>query len=169
MTETAPPPLFERMKAAAAMIMQGTPHARALGFELIDVQRAKAWGKAPYREDLIGDPETGVIAGGVVTALMDNLAGVAVIAALEEPTSTATLDLRIDYMRPAEPGQDVLAMAHCYKVTRSVAFIRAVAYETDPDDPIATATGAFMLSSNAGRGIGANRRPPEAEPAKESA
>jgi uncharacterized protein (TIGR00369 family) len=156
MTTAHDPPLHERMRSMAQMIMAGTPHARALGFELTDIARARAWGRAPFRADLVGDPARGVIAGGVITALLDNLCGVAAIAALDEPTSTATLDLRIDYMRPAAPGRDVKAEAHCYKVTRSVAFVRAVAYETNPDDPVAHAAAAFMLASDAGRRPGAN-------------
>jgi len=143
----APSPLFERLKGFAAQMLQAVPHAQALGLEIIDIQFAKAFGRAPYREELVGDPHTGVVAGGVIITLLDNLGGVAVVAALEEPTSVATLDLRIDYMRPAAAGRDVCAMAHCYHVARSVAFVRAVAYEDNPDDPVAHASGVFMLDA----------------------
>lgn len=153
------PPLFERMKGFAAQMLQAVPHAHALGLEITGIEHARAFGRAPYREELIGDPETGVIAGGVIITLLDNLGGVAVVAALDEPTTVATLDLRIDYMRPAAPGRDVLAMAHCYHVARSAAFVRAVAYEDSPDDPVAHASGVFMLDANAGRRSGVNLRP----------
>jgi uncharacterized protein (TIGR00369 family) len=152
----AEPPLFQRMKGFAAQMLKAVPHAEALGLEITDIEQARAFGRAPYREELIGDPETGVIAGGVIITLLDNLGGVAVVAALDEPTTVATLDLRIDYMRPASPGRDVLATAHCYHVARSAAFVRAVAYEDSPDDPVAHASGVFMLDTKAGRKSGGN-------------
>ena len=48
-------------------------------------------------------------------------------------------------MRAATPRADIIAEAHCYKLTRSVAFVRAHAYDADPQDPIATAQAAFIL------------------------
>ena len=93
------------------------------------------------------DPDTGVIAGGVVTTLLDHACGQAVYMAIGSPTSIATLDLRIDYMRAAEPGLDIFARAHCYKLTRRIAFVRATAYDKDPEDPVATAQAAFMLGT----------------------
>ena len=139
--------------------MSRSPQGRALALEVISVSPALIL-KVPYRRELVGDPDTGVIAGGVVTTLLDFACGWATALALDEPTSIATLDLRIDYMRPAEPGRDLFASAHCYKLTRSVAFLRAVAYDSDPADPVAAAQAAFMLDSNAGRGVGANLAPP---------
>ena len=103
--------------------------------------------KIPYRPELVGDPDTGVIAGGVVTTLLDSACGWATGLALKEPTSIATLDLRIDYMRAAEPGAEIRARAHCYKLTRSIAFVRATAYDRSPNDPVATAQAAFMLTA----------------------
>ncbi len=167
MAENPELPLHQRMKAFATHMMQGVPHAAALGLEITDIQEARAFGRVAYREDLIGDPETGVIAGGVIIALLDNLGGVAVVAALDEPTTVATLDLRIDYMRPAAPGKAVLAMAHCYHVARSVAFVRAVAFEESQDDPVAHASGAFMLSANAGRKTGSNLKPTQSKAASD--
>ena len=127
--------------------ISGAPLAAALGFETVSVGDGVATLRAAYREEMIGDPDTGVIAGGVVTALLDHACGQSVFAALGQPTGIATLDLRIDYMRAAEPGQDIFARAHCYKLTHSIGFVRAVAYDRTPDDPVATAQAAFMLNT----------------------
>jgi uncharacterized protein (TIGR00369 family) len=150
----------EQHRLIATAMNAGSPQARALGFETLEIGGGVAVLKVPYRSELVGDPETGVIAGGVVTTLLDHASSQAVHAAMREWITIATLDLRIDYMRPAEPGRDILARAHCYKLTRSVAFVRAVAYEDDPDNPVAAAQAAFMLDSSAGRQPGANLKPP---------
>ena len=155
----------DQHRLIANTMNEGSPQARALRLQTLEIGDAVAILKVPYREELVGDPNTGVIAGGVVTTLLDHASGQAVHAAMEQFTSIATLDLRIDYMRPAEPGRDILARAHCYKLTRSVAFVRAVAYEDDPDDPIAAAQAAFMLDSSAGKKPGANFKPPRSKPA----
>jgi uncharacterized protein (TIGR00369 family) len=150
---------LETMRSMGPQLIMASPQTRALGAEVVSIEQAHATLKLPYRADLVGDPDTGVIAGGAVTTLLDHTCGQAVWAALAEFTSIATLDLRIDYMRAAEPGKDIIAHAHCYKLTRSVAFVRAQAYDDDPADPIATAQAAFMLNSNAGRAAGANLQP----------
>ena len=140
------PSFFEQMREHAPRVINSVPYAQALGVEIMDIQRGQAWAKAPYREETIGDADTGVIHGGVITALLDNLAGVAVVSKLDKPMSTATLDLRIDYMRPATPGRDVIGEAECYHVTKTVAFVRAWAYHDSKEKVIATAAGAFALN-----------------------
>jgi uncharacterized protein (TIGR00369 family) len=140
MTET-PTPL------QIAEYLNRTPHARALGLALVSVSAGRAEMVMPYSAELVGDPETRVIAGGAITALLDQICGIAVMTALETPAAIATLDLRIDYMRPAPPDLPVRAQAHCFKQTRTIAFVRATAFVSDPDDPIATATATFILPS----------------------
>jgi uncharacterized protein (TIGR00369 family) len=135
-----------------ARMAQGTPQAAALQFRLVSVDATGAAMAVPWREDLVGDPETGVMAGGVITTLLDHVCGLSVSCAVIAADGgfmefgMATLDLRIDYMRPAEPRREVIAMARCYKLTRSIAFVRATAYEDDEADPIATVQAAFAFT-----------------------
>jgi uncharacterized protein (TIGR00369 family) len=135
-------------------MMAWTPQGRSLGLEVTKLEGNRVCGRAPYKPELVGDPEIGVIAGGVITTFLDQLCGMAAVLAMKDPSMVATIDIRIDYMRGAIPGRDVLAEAHCYKIGRNVAFVRAVAYDDTPDNPIAHATSTFML--NATRKFGAN-------------
>lgn len=129
----------------------GVPHNRALGIRVIQVTPTEAVFELPYDAKLVGNPDTGTLHGGAITALLDGCSGAAVFASLTTYVPIATLDLRIDYLKPAEPGKPVIARASCYKLTRNVAFTRAVAYQGDPDDVIAHSVGTFMLSTKQGK------------------
>ncbi len=146
----------------AERMAHGCPHAGALPLRLIAADATGAVMSVPWREELVGDPESGVMAGGVITTLLDHVCGMAVSCAVVAAggavleAALATLDLRIDYMRPAEPGREVFATARCYKLTRSIAFVRASAYDHDEADPVATAQAAFAFTTPS-----AGLRPPQ--------
>ncbi len=135
----------DQKRKLARLFIEAIPHAKALGMTLDQIDDAKSVLSMPYDPRLIGDPQTGVIHGGAVFALMDTCCGAAVMSHPTAPISTATIDLRIDYMRPATPGQRITARAECYHVTRSVAFVRATAHDEDAGRIVAMATGAFTL------------------------
>ena len=100
----------------------------------------------PYDEKLIGDPDSGVLASGPILALMDMATSVGVWLRLGTFHAHATLDLRIDYLRPARPGHTVIGRGECYRITRSIAFVRGQAHDGDPMDPLANVAGTFMAT-----------------------
>lgn len=134
----------ETLTGARAFIT-AIPHAAALGLQLESIDGGVAVIAMPYDPKLIGDPATGVIHGGAVSTLMDTASGAAVLSHPASSPITATLDLRIDYMRAATPGQTIRARAECYHITRSVAFVRVTASDEDAARPVAMGTGAFTI------------------------
>jgi uncharacterized protein (TIGR00369 family) len=139
---------LDQLRARAGVMKNASPYSRTLGAEVVELQPNRALLRLPYQDIFVGDPESGVIAGGVVTALLDQTCGYAVWASLQAFSTIATLDLRIDYMRPARPREALQAHAECYKLGRSIAFVRGLAYESDPADPVAAAQGTFVLTTN---------------------
>ena len=142
----------QTMAMLGARMAQSAPQAAALRIRLVSAGPEGAAMAVPWREELVGDPETGVMAGGVITTLLDHVCGLSVSCAVIAAGGAAmdfgmaTLDLRIDYMRPAEPRREVIALARCYKLTRSIAFVRASAFEDDESNPVATAQAAFAFT-----------------------
>lgn len=135
---------FDPARAAKLMTRHGhggwlglTYHAHGAGWMELAL---------PWREELVGVPETGVLASGPIISLMDNATSMSVWALCGKFVPHATLDLRVDYMRAAVPGRAVIGHGECYKLTRTIAFIRGIAHDGDPDDPVAHVIGTFMAT-----------------------
>lgn len=141
--------MVSKKQAMAAQFIAALPHCVALGMKMKELGDGTAAIEMPYSEQIIGDPKTKVVHGGAVSALMDTTCGAAVMSHKDNLGGTATIDLRIEYLRSARPGQTIVARATCYHVTRSVAFVRAEAMDDDTGHPVATATGTFTMERKA--------------------
>ncbi len=121
-------------------------HGRALGLEFR--QGGDNWAELalPWREELVGVPETGVLASGAIVSLIDTASGTSVWVSLKRFLPIVTVDLRIDYLRPAMRGETIVARCECVKLTRRIAFVRGVAHGGDESRPIALSAATFMLN-----------------------
>jgi uncharacterized protein (TIGR00369 family) len=133
--------------AMAERFASVVPHVAAMGIEVVTASIAKATLKLPWQAKLVGNHDEGFLHGGAITTLIDSASGLAVFLALEKPPSIATLDLRINYLRPPSQREAVIAEAECYRLTRNIAFVRAFAHHGDLEKPIANSSSTFMLGS----------------------
>jgi len=100
-----------------------------------------------WQEKLVGVPETGILASGPIISLMDMATSMAIWVKLGRFRPQATLDMRVDYLRPAAPGRRIHGRGECYGVTRSIGFVRGLAHDGDSSDPVAHVTGTFMFTA----------------------
>tara|TARA_R110002073_G_scaffold25_5_gene746 strand:- start:2388 stop:3374 length:987 start_codon:yes stop_codon:yes gene_type:complete len=117
--------LFSQVEGFIGVLAQ----CQALGIQVVSARENELILELPYTEHIIGNPDSGVIHGGAITTLMDTAAGAAVLCAMPEFELCPTLDLRVDYMRSAKPGQSVFARASCYRRTSNILFMRCEAYQ----------------------------------------
>ena len=130
----------------------GTAFLNALGASVAEAVPGRSVIRLPYAPHIVGNPDNGVVHGGAITALLDQACGMAVgsgLAAAAEGSgmrSIATLDLRIDYLKAAQPGADITVVGECVKITRQIVFARGRAFQENADEPVALATATFMIS-----------------------
>ncbi len=121
-------------------------HGRALG--LVFRASGDNWAELalPWREELVGVPETGILASGAIVSLVDTASGTSVWVTLDRFLPIVTVDLRLDYLRPATQGETIVTRCECVKLTRRIAFVRGVAHGGEDERPIALSAATFMLN-----------------------
>lgn len=132
----------------AAHFSDYVPHAKQLGIHATWAEHGKVELKLPYADFLIGDPERGFIHSSVTTTLIDTACGVAVFCALPKIQRIATLDLRVDYFRPAIAALPLYCIGDCFQMGNQVAFVRATAYQDSVDNPVASGQAAFIMGNS---------------------
>lgn len=136
---------FEALRANFA---RAIPHSEECGMVIDAVDETGARASMPDRPEWLGDTERGLIHTGVITTLVDTVSGLAAVAGAGRFEAIATLDLRMDFLRPARPGKPLHAHAVCYRLTPSITFVRASAWQDDENQPVAVSQSTFMRSSS---------------------
>lgn len=128
------------------------PHSKEIGMTIDETGDGWAIMSLPYQPFMLGDQERGLIHSSVVTSLVDTCSGLSVFCALPEYQNIATLDLRLDFMRPAVSEKTIYCRAECHRLTHQIGFSHAIVYQDSPDNPLATAQGTFMRASSKNKG-----------------
>lgn len=125
-------------------MLKAVLHCQEIGLELVSANKGQLTLRLPYSQDLVGNPVSGVIHGGALTTLLDTACGFAAPLAIDGPAVCPTLDLRIDYMSAAIPGEAITGEAEVYRVTSNVIFARGIAWQDDRNKPVAHCVATFM-------------------------
>ena len=139
--------MFDKVPAnMVGRALGSVPHMKALGISFRGFEDGWVELELAYAEALVAYPDSGVIANGAIFALMDSTAGMAVVAGLGQPAPVATIDMRLDYLHPPAPFVALIGRAQCYKYTRTMAFVRGLAYQDSIDHPVANMVGSVVLA-----------------------
>ena len=132
------------------------PFNRVLGLRVMQVDQEGATMRFPMRDDLVGNSFQRTLHGGVISAVLDAVGGLTVLASLVERAAgkseenatdmisrTGTIDLRVDYLRPGR-GQWFAASGRIMRAGRKVAVARMEMHNHD-DLLVAVGTGTYMI------------------------
>lgn len=141
-------PQAEYLRRLAENFTRVIPHVQAIGVSVRRIGPGSVECELPPRPEWLADPVRGLLNNGVVATLVDSAAGMAVYAALEAPERIATLDLRMDYLRPASDCSPLRCAAECFRLSRHIAFVRSRVWQDGSDDDLAVSHAAFMRAGS---------------------
>ena len=139
----------DRLEQIKIFFEEKIPHIQVMGMQIIDLSAGKASVCLETQAFMLGNPQYGLLNGGVISSLIDTASGVAVCTLTSSEESIATLDLRIDNLRPALLGESLIAEAECYRLTPKIAFVQATAFQSNRQKPIARGQLTFIRKASA--------------------
>lgn len=142
--------------AVREIFSERIPFNKLLGIHIDPMSFESARIRFDFREELVGNFLRGSLHGGVVSAVLDLTGGlVAFLSALknapgathqeklEKLANVGTIDMRVDYLRPAI-GRQFLASASMLRSGNKVAVTR-MELHNDEDSLIAVGTAAYLV------------------------
>ncbi|MBP6345421.1 MAG: PaaI family thioesterase [Neisseriaceae bacterium] len=120
------------------------PHCKALGLHYEGVEGDAIVLSLPWQEVLNG--ADGAMHGGPLATLVDVACAISVTAWLPQFEALATLDMRLDFLRPVRPNVPVVARAVCERVEGMIAYVKAECHQEGESEPVMLCTAAFIRS-----------------------
>jgi uncharacterized protein (TIGR00369 family) len=104
------------------------PCADLLGWTLLDHDAARGWAKLGFegRREFLNP--AGFVQGGLLSAMLDDAMGPAVLIASGGALYTATINLNVSFLAPARPGR-FTAEANVVRMGKTVAFTEASLFD----------------------------------------
>lgn len=134
-----------RAERSPDLIAQAIPYADFLGISTREEPQGGLLSSLAYRERNVGNPTLPALHGGALGAFLETAAILELLWHLDTTGLPKPITVTIDYLRAAGPSE-TFARATITKRGMRIANLRAVAWQADPDKPVATATASFLLS-----------------------
>lgn len=138
----------ERHARLVEWFERGIAFNRAMGLRVDALSRGACVLRIPWRDDFVGDEQRAALHGGVTSMIADTAGGCACFTMLDRDSDrVATVDLRVDYLRPGS-ACDVVCRARIVRMGNRVAVARMEVFSgaLRPDaDPIATGQGVYNV------------------------
>ncbi|WP_319541549.1 PaaI family thioesterase [uncultured Pseudodesulfovibrio sp.] len=111
-----------------------------LGIEVDTIEPDRAVLRLPAKPELVQG--AGMIAGGILATLLDEAMAHAVLAGNPQGTRTATVNMDVRYLRPAQVHDTIICEAHVVKRGSRIIFVEGIARVGDQE--VARATASFL-------------------------
>lgn len=134
------------------------PHSLDLGMQVVAMDGGKVHMRMAPQPYLLGDDDAEDLCTSVLYSLADSACGLAVFAAVRELKPIATLDLRMDYLRPATSDRNLLAIARCHHLGDDVAFVYCEIRSEGEEQPVALGNATFMRGTQGKHYQAANKQ-----------
>ena len=117
-------------EAYQEIIERQMPFNRLLGIKLHGLEQGFCSLLLPFKQELVGDHRTGALHGGVLSTLIDTCGGFAVWSLCAIDDRVATIDLRVDYMKPG-PRADIVAESRVMLMGNRVGTVHTQVFPLD--------------------------------------
>lgn len=121
------------------------PAHRLLGITLKEIGEGYALLSMPFRPELVGDPRSNRLHGGLVGALMDSAGGAAAMTTFHSPEDLlASIDMRVDWLEPSH-AEDVLCEAVLVRSGSAIIVVDMKAWHPNSGEVIAVGRGVYRV------------------------
>jgi uncharacterized protein (TIGR00369 family) len=133
---------FDFMKQ---VIEEMIPVHKFLGVTLLESRPGYGKIRIGYRPELVGDPRSNRMHGGIISLMLDSAGGAAGITTLTSPDDKiSTIDMRVDYLEPAKPDA-IIADGEIVRSGNSIIVTRMRAWHELDEELIAEARGVYSV------------------------
>ncbi|NVK19712.1 MAG: PaaI family thioesterase [Methylocystaceae bacterium] len=129
-----------------AETVQNLPHCKKLGLEITRLNQGSGATMLRPNPAFIGNPKRLFFHSAIATTVLDTLCGAVASSAYDGGRTVATLDLRLDHLTTMAGDKPLYGQAECFHKNDDVAYVRGWAWQDNPDEPVAKATGTFMVN-----------------------
>lgn len=122
------------------------PMVKFIGVKVLEIDDGYIKLLFPYREEFIGDPRSKRLHGGYLATALDSAGGAAAMTYMtSRHDDVATIDMRIDYLRPGK-AKEIIAIGEVISRRRRTIVSEMKIYHPDDEDKIiAIGRGVFSI------------------------